>query len=116
MNDHILNIATIHEIQSIDGDGHKRLLSLMITSYLYEVPHDIEIITRAVHDKQLGALAEHAHALKSSSVCIGADALGQLCGELELAAQENDISRALQLSTKLLHCFDLTKKALQAYL
>lgn len=116
MRDTILNLDTIYEIKAIDGHGHNRLLALMLTSYLSEVPEKIATITRDIHERKAHALSEDAHALKSSSVSMGADALSKICAELEIAAQQEDYSRALQLSTKLLQCFEITKKALQAYL
>lgn len=116
MHHNILNIETINEIKAIDGQGHRKLLALMLTSFLAEVPEKIATLTRDIHEYKSDALLEDAHALKSSSVCIGADALAQLCSELEIAARNKDYPRALQLSTKLLQCFEITKKALQAHL
>jgi len=63
--------------------GDCEFVAEAIESYLEEAPPRIEAIARAVAAQDAVALRNSAHALKSLSLTMGANALAQLCGELE---------------------------------
>ncbi len=65
------------------GGGDGEFVAEAIESYLEEAPPRIEAIAKAVAAKDAVALRNSAHALKSLSLTMGANALAQLCGELE---------------------------------
>ena len=74
--------------------GHKTgadLVGQMTEIYLEEGPRRIEIMRRALTERDLDTVAKTAHSLGGSAVYLGASNLANLCRELEEIADREDI-------------------------
>ncbi len=81
--------------------GDLEILAEVIDSYLEEAPPRIEAIAIAVSSQNPVALRNAAHALKSLSLTMGANALAQLCGELEAMGRVGTTASAEELVPQL---------------
>jgi HPt (histidine-containing phosphotransfer) domain-containing protein len=63
----------------------------LIDIYMAEVPKMVQAIHDAISKKDFVALKSTAHALKGSSLNLGAKRIGELCLELEMAGRAGEL-------------------------
>ncbi|MEQ9372459.1 MAG: response regulator [Coleofasciculus chthonoplastes F3-SA18-01] len=78
-----LNRQVLQDLREIAGDDYEGLIAEVIDSYLEDSPPRVQAIRSAIAHDDANALHQSAHALKSSSLTIGATGLAKLCAELE---------------------------------
>lgn len=108
-----LNPEMIDEIKAIAGEKNTKLLNTMIESYLEDLPPDLAHIKSAIVARDKHKLAESAHALKSSSVTLGAEKLAHIALQLELKGKNDDMTQLDDLFTQLEAEAEHVKLALQ---
>jgi HPt (histidine-containing phosphotransfer) domain-containing protein len=102
----MLNAQTLEDLRVLGEDDADFFKKLMET-FLQTIQERLPTIEDAIQLKSAEKLSAAAHALKSSSYNLGAQAMGDLCTELEkcgkanaLASVENLLQR-LKLETEL---------------
>jgi HPt (histidine-containing phosphotransfer) domain-containing protein len=84
----------LQDLREIAGDDFEGLIAEVIDSYLEDSPPRVQGIHRAIaHDDGKG-LQQSAHALKSSSLTVGATGLAQLCAQIEALGEMGNLERA----------------------
>jgi signal transduction histidine kinase/CheY-like chemotaxis protein/HPt (histidine-containing phosphotransfer) domain-containing protein len=89
----VLDRAVIDELRSLDGDVAREVVTL----YLEDSVHQLEMLAVAVEDDDDDAVAALAHRLKGSSLAVGAVLVSTIASELEARARSCDLSIARQL-------------------
>lgn len=77
--------------------GNGKLLASMAQLFCASAPERMEQIQDAASAGDAAGAVMPAHTLKSSAGQIGAARLQHVCGEIEKAAEENDLSRVRSL-------------------
>ncbi len=95
----VLDAAALATIRGLQQPGAPNLLHKIIGVYLASSRHLMERLGTALVAGDSSAVAEAAHALKSSSANIGATAFAELCCGLESAGRRGDLSEAVGLQT-----------------
>jgi HPt (histidine-containing phosphotransfer) domain-containing protein len=110
---------------AIDPDAFARLLDItggelefvdeLVDTYLEDGEQQVELLRDAVTGGAgAEALVRPAHSLKSSSLNVGALALGELCRTLEEAARRGDVSHPAEWVERIAPGFDDARRELLA--
>jgi len=87
-------------------------LGMILDTYVDELPKQIDSILDAIDTEDADKLRRNGHRLKGSSRSVGAGPLGELCFQLELLGQDNDIDAAKVFMSELITLSEQVKKAL----
>ncbi len=87
-----LDQAALENIRSLDDDG--TVLNEVIRVFLDEAPKHVAALNRALADANAAELGRVAHAVKSASLNVGAQGLGELCRRLERQGKAGEIAGA----------------------
>lgn len=93
----VIDWSVLDSLKALQRPGKPDLRKQLMSVYLDSAPALMNNIQAAVRAADGQALGFAAHALKSSSVSIGAQALGKTCSELELLGKANSLERAAEL-------------------
>ena len=83
LNNCVVDLSIIKELDDYRDSGEPSLVVELIDLYLENTARQISEITAAVKDGNQGGLKQAAHALKGSSLTIGARSIGKTCEVLE---------------------------------
>ena len=75
----------------------------LLQTYLKDTASKLELLKQSLSSGTLEEVRKLAHSVKGSSVNLGIAPLSALCGELEVVAQEGDISRCQSLLMSILN-------------
>lgn len=89
--------SVLDALKALQRPGKPDLRAQLMTVYLNSSPPLMDGIRTAVGNGDAQALADAAHALKSSSMSVGAIRFGQRCAELEKLGKTSDMERASHL-------------------
>ncbi|MEQ9238692.1 PAS domain S-box protein [Coleofasciculus sp. E2-BRE-01] len=92
-----LDQQVLQDLREIAGDDYEGLIAEVIDSYLEDSPPRVQAIRSAIAHDDANALHQSAHALKSSSLTIGATGLAKLCAELEALGRTGNLEGAATL-------------------
>ncbi|MEQ8753676.1 MAG: PAS domain S-box protein [Coleofasciculus sp. G1-WW12-02] len=92
-----LDRQVLQDLREIAGDDFEGLIAEVIDSYLEDSPPRVQAIHSAIAHDDANALHQSAHALKSSSLTIGATGLAQLCADLEARGRTGNLESVLTL-------------------
>ena len=95
----VLDPAALATIRALQQPGSPNLLQKIIGVYLDSSRALVEQLGAAFLASESTAIAEAAHALKSSSANIGATALAEICRVIESAGRRGDLSGTRGLQT-----------------
>ncbi|MEQ8539080.1 MAG: PAS domain S-box protein [Coleofasciculus sp. D1-CHI-01] len=95
-----LDRQVLQDLREIAGDDYEGLIAEVIDSYLEDSPPRVQAIRNAIAHDDANALHQSAHALKSSSLTIGATGLAQLCAELEALGETGNLEHASTLISR----------------
>jgi PAS domain S-box-containing protein len=87
-------------------------LAELLECYLSETPKLIQNISIAITEQDAEAIWKTAHNLKSSSASVGATTLAQLCKQLEIQGQSNNIQESGEIYLRIYQEFERVKAAL----
>jgi HPt (histidine-containing phosphotransfer) domain-containing protein len=83
-----LDARTISDLKEIGS--HNALFARVVKLFLTQVPQALSEIEQHATHKDLPALADQVHALKSMCVTLGAMEAGRACTALEVAARNGE--------------------------
>lgn len=100
MNKAVLDLNKLNQLRRLDSANGIGVLQKLLPVYLKSLPKYLDQIEHAFESSDNIQLARAAHTLKSSTVMIGADALADLCHQLENLANDNQMDAvALRLDS-----------------
>ena len=86
----MLDQRALDNIRAVDDDGS--VLDEVIQMFFDEAPVHLEALHRAQAGGDAVELCRVAHAMKSSSLNVGANSLGELCRRLERQGKDNELA------------------------
>jgi len=108
----VLDLAALEELRELAGEQ----LDVIINKFQeFSAQALIDIEAAAVNEDAKTA-RDVAHSLKSSSLQLGATALGTLASELEAAGSENDLATMRRIAVQIRATGDETRSAFAQYL
>ena len=119
MNKPVLDLDKLNQLRRLDSANGIGVLQKLLPVYLKSLPKYLSQIEHTFESSDSVQLARAAHTLKSSTVMIGADALADLCHQLENLANDNQLDAVAQRLDLLRHeCAQVTaalEKLLEEY-
>lgn len=112
MND-ILNRQTIEQLKIVMGEDAPAVIGDLIQTMQEEGAKQLAAIKTGIAEKDLESVRVKAHALKGSAGNIGADKLSETSSEMEILAQEGDLTGVQTLFEQLIQDFKEAMDALQ---
>ncbi|MCX7907611.1 MAG: PAS domain S-box protein [Bacteroidetes bacterium] len=109
----VLDRAVIAELQAIDETSDGAFLRELVESFLEDARERLRVMEQLVHTGHWEQLYREAHTLKGGSASIGAEAMRQLCEELEKEARGGEPLRARYLVGQLQEAYRHTRRALR---
>ncbi|MBH8560784.1 PAS domain S-box protein [Nostoc sp. CENA67] len=110
-----IDVKILDSLRDMLG-GDTMAFAELINCYLTETPKLIKNIKAGVTNQDAQAVWKNAHNLKSSSASVGAALLAQLCKQLEIQGQRNNLQGSLEIYLRLHKEFEQVKTALQTEL
>jgi HPt (histidine-containing phosphotransfer) domain-containing protein len=104
------------QINLLRGLRNGALLPQLLRTYREHAVGQIEDLRVAAAGEDINAVRLIAHALKSSSYSIGANAIGELCGELENNARTQQLGNNASLFGELVQRFTALLVEIDAHL
>jgi two-component system, sensor histidine kinase len=89
----ILNKKIVDDIITMAGENGEQVVQQIFQVYMQHTPDLIEAIKQAFIEKNAQQVFKSAHALKSSSLNIGATAIAELAREIEKLGRENNLDQ-----------------------
>jgi PAS domain S-box-containing protein len=97
----VVDLGVLEGLRELQEEGAPDIVVEFVDLFLNDLPVRRAIIRAAMTDGDAQQMLEAAHALKSGASYIGARDLARLCAEVELASQQRDTGRALELGAAL---------------
>jgi len=111
VTENYLDRDDLDNIRSLGPNG-PRMLSAVIGIYLDDSPILLDKLSEVFNAGDVEGVAKAAHAMKSTSACLGATALAAMCRQLEDLARESSIDGADTLIAKIRLEYGKVKAAL----
>ncbi|MGZ3183504.1 MAG: response regulator [Telluria sp.] len=111
-----LNLHALENIRALSGDHGEALVRKVVAAFVDDTPQQLQAMRRAVGAGDSEAVRRTAHSLKSGSANIGADALAQLCRELESLGRAQDTASAAVMLAELELEYEAVRRSLEAIL
>jgi PAS domain S-box-containing protein len=113
----VLDPEVLENLRKLDHPGKPSLVARIAQAYLDDTPSRLESLRIAVEASDSDGIRLAAHALKSSSLNVGARAVGELCRALEARASEGSknggsLAGAGDLADRIRREFDGVRAAL----
>jgi len=96
MNKSVLDLDKLNQLRRLDSANGVGVLQKLLPVYLKSLPKYLSQIEHTFESGDSIQLARAAHTLRSSTVMIGADALADLCHQLENLANDNQMDAVAQ--------------------
>ncbi len=113
----VLDPVILESIRELESMGEQAgLLEKIINLYLEAAPKNIEQISIAIANHDVGALKVAAHTLKLSSANLGARGFAELCKGLEIKGQEGSFVNSETMLTALTQNYATVQKSRMAEL
>lgn len=93
----VIDADVIAQLASITDSSGVSVLRELLQAFLSAAPGRIDALDHAVRARDLGAVADEAHALTGSSASFGARGLAALCRQLRAAAEHDDLQETRAL-------------------
>ena len=106
-------LENIRALSRADGDA---LLERVILAFTSETPRQLAAMREAIAGADAEALRKVAHSLKSGSANVGADALAQLCKDMEKLGRANSTEGAAGMLQDMEREFLAVRESLSAIL
>ncbi|MET3134649.1 two-component system sensor histidine kinase/response regulator [Oxalobacteraceae bacterium GrIS 1.11] len=112
----IINRHALDNIRALSATGGAALLQRVIHAYVDDTPQHLHSLRLAIEALNAGGIRKSAHSLKSSSANVGADALAQLCKEMEKLGRADSTEGASGILTDMEQEFLAVRHSLSAIL
>ncbi len=86
-----LNMAVLDRVRVMIASGGDALVRRLVEAYLSSAPTLMASLVLAAQELDQDSIAKKAHALKSSSLNVGAETLGKLLVDIEISAREGKL-------------------------
>jgi CheY-like chemotaxis protein len=111
-NQAALDLEVLQALRETLGEGASACLAQLIQVFLTETPALIQGMETAIVQGDATGLEASAHTLKSSSASLGAIPFSEYCENLERMAQDNQLTTASEVVSRLKREFERVKAAL----
>lgn len=108
----IINIAMLEDINNMSDINDPDMLDTVIKSFLQTSPDYIEKIKKGIRKKEISTIKIAAHTFKSSSATLGAVKLSKTCAKLETLPEQEMLSKASSILSRIEIEYREFKKAL----
>ena len=112
----IINTHALDNIRALSADRGAVLVRRVVGAFIDDSPQQFASLQHAAAGADAGALRKVAHSLKSSSANVGAEALAQLCKDLELLGRSNTTEGAAGILADMAHEYQAVRHSLSAIL
>ena len=112
----VIDRSALDAIRSIQSDAAPDLLVQVVRIYFESAPALIAKLREGFVALDYDAIRTAAHTLKSSSANVGANALAQLCKQLELAARAGSIGPEVPGLSEIEEAYGVAHRALESEL
>jgi len=112
----VIDPRALRQLQALDPDGRRNLIPRVLQAYSDSLAAHALQLEGARIGPDLELAGRIAHTLKSSSERVGAQALSQLCAELERLTQARDAAAAVLLLQPLAEEIRRVRAAVRAML
>ena len=92
------------------------LVHKVVAAYVDDTPQHLRTLRQAIAGLDAGSLRKVAHSLKSSSANVGAEALAQMCKEMETLGRTDTTEGAAVILTDMEQEFQAVRHSLSAIL
>lgn len=105
----VLNMRVVDDICAMAGEDGQQMVQQIFQVYIEHSPSLIDAIKQAYEKQDSEQLFKSAHALKSSSLNIGASAVAETAKQIEMMARQNNLDQIMVYIDKLdTHYAELT--------
>lgn len=110
----LLDIDTLETFRSLQTESDPTFVKDFLTAFLNPLPEKLKAMGQAIGSKDYQKLRDHAHAIKSSCMNIGAAPIVKLCFELEQLGASGSVEGALEKYQEVIRLVDQLKKEILA--
>jgi signal transduction histidine kinase/DNA-binding response OmpR family regulator/HPt (histidine-containing phosphotransfer) domain-containing protein len=114
--DKLINHQALDNIRALSPANGNALLERVLQAYLRDTPGHLITLRNAIAARDTCSLRKAAHSLKSSSANVGAEALAQLCKDMEQLGRNDIIDGTDSLLAAMEREFQAASQALGAIL
>src|SRR5471032_2629036 len=111
-----INRRALDHIRALSPDHGEALLERVLHAYVDDAPGHFQTLRQAIAAGQPGTVRKAAHSLKSSSANVGADALAQLCRDMEQLGRDERTDGAAAILSDMEREFQAVRESLGAIL
>ncbi|MES2018553.1 MAG: response regulator [Pseudomonadota bacterium] len=111
-----INRHALENIRALSLDRGDALVHKVIAAYVDDTPGHLRTLRHAIVGVDPGKLRKIAHSLKSSSANVGAEALAQMCKEMESLGRTDTTEGAAVILTDMEQEFQAVRHSLSAIL
>ncbi len=111
-----INRHALENIRALSRDRGDALVHKVIAAYVDDTPGHLLTLRHAIAGLDPGKLRKVAHSLKSSSANVGAEALAQLCKDMETLGRTDTTEGAAVILTDMEQEFQAVRHSLSAIL
>jgi len=112
----VINPHALDNIRALSAERGAALVQRVIHAYVDDTPQHLQTLRRAIAGLDAGNLRKVAHSLKSSSANVGAEALAQMCKDMEYLGRTDTTEGAAGILTDMEHEFQAVRHSLSAIL
>jgi CheY-like chemotaxis protein len=112
----VINQHALDNIRALSADRGAALVQRVVTAYVDDTPQHLRTLRRAIDVLDTGKLRKVAHSLKSSSANVGAEALAQMCKDMENLGRTDSTEGASGILADMEHEFQAVRHSLSAIL
>jgi two-component system, sensor histidine kinase and response regulator len=112
------DLSTIKELCALSSEASEEVFLNLVEMFRAELSSKVAALRSAIANRDAGAIRQLAHALKGSSLTLGAARFGALCEDVQKSAEgapiEETITRATSLIAQAAGLPELLKRAAAA--
>jgi two-component system sensor histidine kinase/response regulator len=112
----VINLHALENIRALSAERGGALVQRVIAAYVDDTPQHLQTLRKAIAGLDTGKLRKVAHSLKSSSANVGAEALAQMCKDMENLGRTDSTEGASGILTDMEHEFQAVRHSLSAIL
>lgn len=111
-----INLGALENIRALSEERGDSIMRRVVEAYVDDTPQHLQTLRRAISGRDPDKLRSAAHSLKSSSANVGADALAQLCREMENLGRNESTEGASGILSNMEKEFQAVRDSLTAIL
>ncbi|MFP5394238.1 MAG: Hpt domain-containing protein [Gammaproteobacteria bacterium] len=112
----VIQRQALDNIRALSADRGDALVQKVIRAFTSHTPQHLQTLRGAIARHDGGTVRKIAHSLKSSSANVGADALAQMCKDLEALGRADSVDGAAPMLIEMEQEFQAVRQSLSALL